>query len=207
MNLRRAEAVDIHLRKVPLDVAQQFFVPLDLEIGMQAALHQNLIAAQIDGFLDFFQQHVAIEHVAFFVLRLAVEGAEIADGGADVRVVDVAIDVVGAIRLGMKPPRDRVGRPAQRGQIVRFEQAQALGRRQSLAGDGLFQQWFDRTMHRAHLPTTKREALATAIRHSARPAPDRARPPNHKIASSRRVRAVRERNADCRAGRKRIAAR
>ena len=45
MNLRRAEAVDIYVRKRPLDVVQQLFVPLQFEVGMQAALHQDLIAA------------------------------------------------------------------------------------------------------------------------------------------------------------------
>ena len=54
MNLRRAEAVDVDLRKVLFDVAQQLFVPLQLELGMQAALHQNLVAAQVDASRGFF---------------------------------------------------------------------------------------------------------------------------------------------------------
>ena len=59
VNLRRAEAVDVDLRKARLDVAQQFFVPLELVIGMQAALHQNLIAAERDRLCDLLQQLVA----------------------------------------------------------------------------------------------------------------------------------------------------
>ena len=110
MDLRRAEAVDVDLRKVALDVAQQLFVPLELEFRVQSALHQDLVAAQVDRLLDFLQQHVALEHIAFRVFGLAKERAEIAHGRADVRVVDVAVDVVGAVRLGMQPARDRIGR-------------------------------------------------------------------------------------------------
>ena len=93
---------------------EQLFVPLELEVGMQAALHQNLIAAELDRFLDLLVELVALEHVAFGRLRRAIERAEIADRRADVRVVDVAVDVVGAVVLGMQPARDLVGRPAER---------------------------------------------------------------------------------------------
>ena len=107
---------------------------------MQTALHQNLIAAQIDRFLDFLQQHFAVEHVAFFVLRRAVERAKSQTADTDVRVVDVAIDVVGAVRLGMQPARHGIGRAAQRRQIVRFEQRQPFVGRQRIAGDRFIQQ-------------------------------------------------------------------
>ena len=40
------------LRKPPLDVAEQRFVPLDLQLRVHAALQQNLVAAQGDGLLD-----------------------------------------------------------------------------------------------------------------------------------------------------------
>ena len=144
INFRRAEAVDVDLRKVALDVAQQFFVPLELELRMQAALHQNLIAAELDRFLNLLQQLVALEHVAFRMLRRAIERAEIADRRADVRVVDVAIDVVGANRLRMQPPRDGVGGAAERRQIVRFEQPHAFVRRKPLAGDGFIENRLNR---------------------------------------------------------------
>ena len=104
-----------------LDVAQQVFVPLERQLGVQSALHQNLIAPQVDGFLDLLQQHVAIQQVAFGVLRLAEERAEVAHGRADVRVVDVAVDVVRAIRLGMQAARHRVGRAPQCRQIVALQ--------------------------------------------------------------------------------------
>src|SRR5207247_1634796 len=37
MDLRRAEAVNVDLRKMRLDVAQQLFVPLELELRVQPA--------------------------------------------------------------------------------------------------------------------------------------------------------------------------
>ncbi len=73
-----------------------------------------------------------------------IERAKIADRRADVRVVDVAVDVVGAKRLGMQPPGDRVGRAAQRGQVVRFDQPQPFVGRQPFAGDGFLKQWRNR---------------------------------------------------------------
>ena len=69
MNLRRAETVDVDLRKMPFDIGQQFFVPLDFEFRMQSALHQNLIAAEVHGLANFFQQLGPIEHVTFGMFR------------------------------------------------------------------------------------------------------------------------------------------
>ena len=63
----------VHLRKVAFDVAQQLFVPLELVVGMQAPLHQNLIAAEIDGLLNLLEKHLAIERVAFGMPRFAIE--------------------------------------------------------------------------------------------------------------------------------------
>ena len=97
------------------------------------------VAAQIDRLADFLEQDVAIEDVGVGVVDLAIEGAEVADRGAGVGVVDVAVDVVGAIRLGVQPPRDGIGRLADRGQIVGFEQCEAIRTVQPLSGDGLVQ--------------------------------------------------------------------
>jgi hypothetical protein len=65
----------------------------------------------------FLQQDVALQDVGLGVADLAVEGAEVADRGADVGVVDVAVDVVGAVRLGVEPAADRVGGVAERQQV------------------------------------------------------------------------------------------
>ena len=101
---------------------EQFFVPLELQLGVHPALQQDLVAAQGDRLLDLLQQLVAVEDVAFGVSGLRENAQKPQTAGADVRVVDVAVDVVGAKRLGMQPARDGVGRAAERGQVVRFQQ-------------------------------------------------------------------------------------
>ena len=53
MNFRRAEAMNVHIRKMRFDVAEQFLVPLQFKSRMQTALHQNLIATQSDSLFDF----------------------------------------------------------------------------------------------------------------------------------------------------------
>ena len=96
-----------------LDVAEQLLVPLQSQMRMQSALHEDLVAAQRHGLADLLEQDVAVEHVGVGVVHLSIEGAEIADGGADVGVVDVAVDVVRAVRLGMEPLADGLGRAAK----------------------------------------------------------------------------------------------
>ena len=117
VDLRRAEAVDVDPREVGLDVAEQVHVPVERQVGVQAALHQDLVAAELDRLADLLEQDVAVEDVGLGVADLAVEGAEVADRGADVGVVDVAVDVVRAVRLGVEPLADRVGGPAEREEV------------------------------------------------------------------------------------------
>ena len=85
--------------------------------GMQPALHQDLVAAQRDGLADLLEQHVAVEDVGLGVVDLAIERAEVADRRADVGVVDVAVDVVGAdtARDGAAGRRRRRPGPARAG--------------------------------------------------------------------------------------------
>ncbi len=125
-DFRGAEGVQVDRRKASSQVAQQLLVPLQLQRRMVAALQEDLIAAEGDGFLDLLVQHLARQDVGVGVGALAVEGAEIADGGADVGVVDVAVDVVGAVRLGMQPAAHGVGGAAEGGQVAAVEQGQAL---------------------------------------------------------------------------------
>src|SRR2546421_6408304 len=47
-DFRRTEGVQIDLWKARLEIAEQFLIPFELETRMQAALHQDLIAAQRD---------------------------------------------------------------------------------------------------------------------------------------------------------------
>src|SRR5689334_11371137 len=112
-NLRGAEGVQIEFRIAGLQIAQHLLVPFELERRMIAALEKRLIAAEGDGFVDFFVKFLARENVAIGVARFTVKGAEIANGRADVGVIDITVDVVSAKRLGMDSTRDGVRRPAQ----------------------------------------------------------------------------------------------
>ncbi len=47
------------------DSAEEVFIPLDVEIGMQAALEEHAGAAEIDGFLDLAEDRFARKNVAF----------------------------------------------------------------------------------------------------------------------------------------------
>ena len=133
VDLRRTEPVHVDPREVALDVVEQLFIPLELQMRMQPALHQDLVAAQRDRLADLLEQDVAVEHIRLGVVDLAVKRAEVADGRADVGVIDVPVDVERAERLGMEPPADLIGGPAQLQERRRTITARPL-RRSSGAG-------------------------------------------------------------------------
>jgi hypothetical protein len=110
---------------------------------MIAALQERLIAAQRNGFLDLLVDDLARQHVGAGVAGLAVERTEVADRGADVGVVDIAVDVVGAIRLGVQASADGVGGAAQKRQVAASEEREALVGRQPLSLDGFVQDVVD----------------------------------------------------------------
>ena len=57
--------MQVDLRKALLDAAQHLLVPIDLEVGMQAALHQHARAAQFDRLADLVVDRFELEDVAF----------------------------------------------------------------------------------------------------------------------------------------------
>src|SRR5208337_1672856 len=129
-DLRRGIAVEMNLRKTLLDSAQHFFVPINLQVGMQAALHQNAGAAELDGLANLFVNRIEIEDVAFLrgrTFQRAIEGAEGAIFGAEIRVINVAVDDVGDGAFGMKLSPDGVGLHADADQIIGLEHLQGLG--------------------------------------------------------------------------------
>ena len=93
--LARAEAVDVDLRELALHVREQVQIPLLGQLGMMAALHQNLRPAQRQRLLDLPVQFVQRDDVGVGILLRAIKGAELAIHIADVGVVDVAINDVG----------------------------------------------------------------------------------------------------------------
>ena len=101
------------------------------------ATRSALIAAS-DRLLDLLVNFLARQDVGIGVVALAVKGAEIADGRTDVGVVDVAVDVVGAVRLRMQAAAHGVGGAAQGGQIVAIEQGDAFACRSAARRQQLF---------------------------------------------------------------------
>ena len=117
VDLGRAEAVDVHLGKCALMSRSRSSYHSNGRSGCRPPCIRIWSPPSVDGLADLLEQDVAVEDVSLGVADLAVEGAEVADGGADVRVVDVPVDVVGAVRLGMEPPADGVGGAAEREQV------------------------------------------------------------------------------------------
>ena len=108
-HLRRRQRVQLELGIARLDRAEQILVPGQRQIGIVAALHQHLHAADGDGLVDLAEQLLEAEDVAVRRADLAVERAEVALGDADVGVVDVAIDDVGDEPVGVLARADAVG--------------------------------------------------------------------------------------------------
>ena len=100
--------MNIDLRKVRFNIAQEFLIPLQWQRGMQATLHQDLIAPQRNSLFNFCEDETTVEEIPFSVLRRPIKSAEITDGCADIGVVDVAIDVVCAIGLRMHASCDGI---------------------------------------------------------------------------------------------------
>ena len=103
---------------------------------MHAALHEDLVAAKGDGFLDLLIERLARQDVGVGVAALAVESAEIADGGADVGVVDVAVDVVSAIGLRVEAKADGMGSAAELVDVAALKERGAFVGSQAFTGDG-----------------------------------------------------------------------
>src|SRR5207237_1050642 len=94
------------------DSAEHFLVPVNFEVRMQAALHQHASAAELDGLANLFVNGFEIEDVSLFgerAFQRPIEGAEGAVFGAEVRVINVAVDDVSDRALGMQLAADGVG--------------------------------------------------------------------------------------------------
>src|SRR5581483_9210317 len=96
---------------------------------MQAALHQHARAAEFHRLADLLVDGLEIEDVPFFRRRpfqRPVEGAKSTVLGAEVRVVDVAVNNVGDHALGMQLAALRVGFHADPDQVIGMEHLQSL---------------------------------------------------------------------------------
>ena len=115
------------LRKALLHPAEHRLVPLDLQVGMQAALQQHAGAAQLDRLAHLVVNGVEVEDVSLrrqLALQRPIERAEGAVLGAEVGVVDVAVDDVGDHAFGMQAAAHRVGLHADADQVIGAKQLQ-----------------------------------------------------------------------------------
>ncbi len=116
-------------REALLDATHHIFIPLDFKIGVQSALHEHARAAQFHGLADLLVDGLKVQHVALdpsgaFYRR--VEGAEGAVFGAEIRVVNIAVNDVCGHAFRMELAAERVGLHANADQIVGVEQVQGL---------------------------------------------------------------------------------
>ena len=103
---------------------------VDFEVGMQTSLHEHARAAEFNGLANFFVDSVEIKNVTLFgggPFQRAIESAERAIFGAEIRVVNVAIDDVGDYALGMFGAPDGVGLHADADEVVGVEEVEGLG--------------------------------------------------------------------------------
>ena len=108
-DFRRRQRVQLERGIALLDRAEQILVPRERQVGIVAALQQQLDPADRDSLVDLAEQLVESEDIAFRRSDRTIERAEVALGDADVRVVDVAIDDVGDDALGVFPIAHRFG--------------------------------------------------------------------------------------------------
>ena len=109
----RRQRVQLEIWIAILDRAKEIFVPRERQVGVVAALQEQLHAADFDSLVNFPEDLREAEHVPFARSNVAVEGAEVALRHAHVRVVHVAIDDVGDRPIRMLAQADLVGKPAQ----------------------------------------------------------------------------------------------
>ena len=104
---------------------------------MDAALHEDAGAVERQCLLDFAPDLLERQEIPFRVARLAVEGAEPALVDADVRVVDVAVDVVGRDRRIVEAIPDLVRRQSQIEEVAIQEQCVGVTGGDAAAGHGV----------------------------------------------------------------------
>src|SRR5207245_2590727 len=171
-DLRSRIAVQVNFGEALLDAPQHRLVPVNLQVRMQTALHQNSGPAKFDGFADLVVDSLEIEDITLFgfgSLQRPVKGAEGTVLSAEVRVINVAIDDVGDHALGVQPAPRRVGFHADADQVIGLEQITGL-----LLGQGhgrvptstiLMQQWAasktQMTVHAVLWLATRSECLSS----------------------------------------------
>src|SRR5262249_11669603 len=100
--------------------------------------HEQPGAAERERLLDLLEDDRLRQQIALaLVARSPVEGAEVAVGDADVRVVEVAVDDERDTLRVVEPVADLVRRPPDGDQVTRAEKLDRILVRDPLAGGGL----------------------------------------------------------------------
>ena len=86
---------------IALDILEQFEIPLERDVRVVAALHENLHATQRLDFVDLRTNLLIAERPPFVVLGASVEGTKAAIRHTDVGVVDVAVHDIRDDALGV----------------------------------------------------------------------------------------------------------
>src|SRR5436305_6396555 len=110
---------------------------------MDAALHEDARAVERQRLLHLAADLLERQQVALRVPRLAVEGAEPALVDADVRVIDVAVDVVRGDRRIVEAVAHLVGGQTQVEQVAFDEQRMRIASRDAAAGHGVVEDLLD----------------------------------------------------------------
>src|SRR5712664_1819207 len=93
---------------------------------MQPALHQNPRAPQVDGLLNLVEDHFLGMNVTLSVTHGPIESAEAAELGAEVRVIDIAVDDIAHDAVWVQLAAHRVGGHSDPDQIVTTKEVDCL---------------------------------------------------------------------------------
>src|SRR5512141_1742453 len=116
-------------REALADAFKQILEPLDLQVRIQAALHEDSGTAKFNGLCDLVVDQLAVKHVALFAAFAfdgRVERTEGAVFGAEVRVIDVPIDDVADDAFRMQLAADSVGFHADADEVIGAEHVEGL---------------------------------------------------------------------------------
>src|SRR5258708_8690442 len=81
-------------RKPVVEGEQHIFVILDAQVRMQPALQQDAGTSELDHLLNLFINRLEREQVTFLRSQRTIKSAERAVFGAEIGVIDVAVDLV-----------------------------------------------------------------------------------------------------------------
>ena len=117
------------LREPLFDALEQSFKPFDLEVGVQAALHEHASAAHLHGLGNFLVNSLEVENVTFageFTFKRPIKCTKAAILGAKICIVDVAVNNVGNYALGVQLAPKRIGFHTQADEVIGAEIVESL---------------------------------------------------------------------------------